>query len=127
MGDHPRVVDAVSGEAATELVVHPAACHGLTGALHHRERLGAPGAPRVSEQELQDHRWWELRCTTEAATCHVIRLAEGGDGSGEIVSSGRGSLGGDGALALLDALGVRGAALAPALGPGHAVPLRPDS
>ena len=50
---HPARVDAVAGEPARELVVHPAAGHPLAGQLGHLQRGGRARALVVAQQELQ--------------------------------------------------------------------------
>jgi hypothetical protein len=44
VGHHPRVVDAVPGEATAELVVDAASGHGVEGGIEHRPFVGT-GTP----------------------------------------------------------------------------------
>ncbi len=64
---HPVGVDGVAGEPAAELVVDPAARHRLQRCGGH---LPGPVRP-AAEEELQDHRRWELGRPSEAAPLGV--------------------------------------------------------
>ena len=77
MRHHPCRVDGIPREAPAELVVHPAAGHGLARRVDHGqgERRARPGV--VADQELQHHRRRELRRAPETA---VVGVEPGGQG-----------------------------------------------
>ena len=84
MRDLPFSIDAVSGEAAAELVEEATASHGVEGGARHGvDALGKFGATDLAGSTASDlqkvvdlHRGWELGRAAKAAECIVVLLAE---------------------------------------------------
>ena len=74
--DDPVCVDGVAGEAAAELVVDAAAGHPLAGDRHDLVAARRTGPRGVPQQELQDHRRWELRGAAEPSGRVDVPLPE---------------------------------------------------
>ena len=73
VGNHPRGVDRVPGEATGELVVQAAPGHRVEGRLRHLAGVHVTGARVVAQQPLEHHRRRELRGATEPAARGVER------------------------------------------------------
>ena len=89
MRDDPPGVDAVPGEAASQLVVDPASRHRLAGSANHRQGHRIAGALVMAEQELENHRRRELGRASEAAARCVEPGRQNGGGAVEVCPLGR--------------------------------------
>ena len=78
MGHGPLLVDAVPGEATTELVIHATPRHRRQGSIHHAIGALTVGCPRqslVPDQKFQHHGWRKFWRSTES-TVSVIEIIQ---------------------------------------------------
>ena len=84
MGHGPVLVDAVTSEATTELVIHATPRHRRQGSIHHAIGALTVGCPRqslVPDQKLQHHGWRKFWRSTES-TVSLIEIIQQGSSSG---------------------------------------------
>ena len=69
VGNEPFLVDRVAGEAAADVVVDPATRHRVEGRGDDGLRIVLRCTLVGPQHQVEAHRRWELRGTTEAAPC----------------------------------------------------------